>query len=103
MNRLDSPSDRKPEEWESVWLMVEGLDALEEPSAQTEGSAGETATTVTSGCDWCGEWAHPGYFVAFGSDRYAVCAICWGRSPDYVAFRREGLAHDAILRKLSPG
>jgi len=86
-------------ELKEVWLMVEGLDGLEPLSTNGEEEVRDTFL-IPSACDWCGESASSGYFVAIEEERYGVCAICWGRSPSYVEFRREGLPHLEAYRKL---
>lgn len=79
------------DESQEVWLMIEGLEALEE--------LGDTPSMKE--CDWCGESSSSGYFVAVRDQNYKVCAICWGRSPSYVDFRREGHSHEEACRRLS--
>lgn len=87
------------DEPQEVWLMIEGLDALE--TLDDPATANATLPLGRSQCDWCGETSGTGYFVAVREQNYRVCSICWGRSPAYVDFRREGYSHEDACRKLS--
>jgi len=84
---------------QEVWLMVEGLDALE--GAEHRKADGKAEPVLRKECDWCGEVSSNGYFVAVRDQNYQVCSICWGRSPDYVDFRREGASHEEACRRLT--
>ncbi len=77
---------------EEVWMMVDGLEDV----ADISPNASSSETT----CDWCEEPSSSGYFVAISDERYGLCPICWGRSPDYVELRREGFSHESAYRKL---
>lgn len=82
-----------------VWLMIEGLEEAESAAAREEGGVGEPL--LRKECDWCGETSSSGFFVAVGDQNYQVCSICWGRSPAYVDFRREGHSHESACQKLA--
>lgn len=96
---LDAKGPMTWEEPEEVWLMVEGLDALEGTDGREVG--GRTKPLLKENCDWCGERSGSGYFVAVRDQSYQVCPMCWGRAPAYVDSRRAGHSHEEACRMLS--
>lgn len=78
------------EEMDEVWLMLDCFDEIDGVPPEP--------------CGWCGErQGGSGYFVASRDERFRVCPICWGRAPDYLDRRREGLAHAEALRQVVGG
>ncbi len=51
-------------------------------------------------CDWCGSSSGNQYLVVAQTQVYAVCPICWGRSPTYLELTQEGVRHEAALTRL---
>ena len=75
------------------------------PHDCNSGDSGEDEASSVHGsrpCDWCGNARAGGgeYLVVADKGHYAVCAICWGRSPGYVELRQEGVAHGEALTRL---
>ena len=92
VEQAGSQAPVQADELDAVWLMLDCFDELEGHAAPAEL------------CGWCGERQEgSGYFVASQDERFRVCPICWGRAPDYLDLRREGLTHADALRRVSGG
>ena len=81
-------------------LDMSGLTGTELSDQEGDDEVEGQAWTVQEACDWCGQPRGSGYVVVAQERCDGVCPICWGRSPDYLELRGEGLAHEAALDRL---